>query len=131
MNGDPCPGENNLFQVGFTDKRYRCVCRDGYKHRGRATDQCEDIDECEEGIHNCQQDENSECKNEGGSFRCDCKTGFEKVGGTCKDVDECQSDDPRRCSHKSNMECINTPGSFRCKCFRGFTRHGKDCQCKG
>lgn len=29
-------------------------------------------------------DENSECKNEGGSFRCDCKTGFEKVRGTCK-----------------------------------------------
>ena len=41
MNGDPCPGENNLCQVGFTDKRYRCVCRNGYKHRGRATDQCE------------------------------------------------------------------------------------------
>ena len=41
MNGDPCPGENNLCQVGFTDKRYRCVCRDGYKHGGSATDECE------------------------------------------------------------------------------------------
>ena len=41
MNGDPCPGENNLRQVGFTDKRYRCVCRDGYKHGGSATDECE------------------------------------------------------------------------------------------
>ena len=40
MNGDPCPGENNLCQVGFTDKRYRCVCRDGYRHRKHPTDQC-------------------------------------------------------------------------------------------
>ena len=41
INGEPCPGENNLCQVGFTDKRYRCVCRDGYKHREHSSDQCE------------------------------------------------------------------------------------------
>ena len=27
----PCPGENFICQVGFTAKRYRCVCRDGFK----------------------------------------------------------------------------------------------------
>ena len=40
MKGDPCPAtENKSCQVGFTDKRYRCVCRDGYRHRKRPTDQ--------------------------------------------------------------------------------------------
>ena len=28
---DPCPARNFLCQVGFTDKGYRCVCRDGFK----------------------------------------------------------------------------------------------------
>ena len=41
MNGDPCPAtENKLCQVGFTDKRYRCVCRDGYSHEKHPSDQC-------------------------------------------------------------------------------------------
>jgi len=41
MNGDPCPAtENKLCQVGFTDKRYRCVCRDGYRHGKHPSDQC-------------------------------------------------------------------------------------------
>ena len=40
MKGDPCPAtENKSCQVGFTDKRYRCVCRDGYRHRKHSTDQ--------------------------------------------------------------------------------------------
>ena len=32
--------------------------------------------------HRCPP--NSECVNEPGSYRCDCKDGFEKVGATCK-----------------------------------------------
>ena len=40
MKGDPCPArENKSCQVGFTDKRYRCVCRDGYRRRKHPTDQ--------------------------------------------------------------------------------------------
>ena len=40
MKGHPCPArENKSCQVGFTDKRYRCVCRDGYGHRKHPTDQ--------------------------------------------------------------------------------------------
>ena len=30
-HSNPCPGENFLCQVGFTDKGYRCVCRDGFE----------------------------------------------------------------------------------------------------
>ena len=42
MKEDPCPArENKLCQVGFTDKRYRCVCLDGYRHGEHPSDQCE------------------------------------------------------------------------------------------
>ncbi|CAH3177460.1 unnamed protein product, partial [Porites lobata] len=30
-HSNPCPGENFLCQVGFTDKGHRCVCRDGFE----------------------------------------------------------------------------------------------------
>ena len=30
-HSNPCPGGNFICQVGFTAKRYRCVCRDGFK----------------------------------------------------------------------------------------------------
>ena len=40
-----------------------------------------DIDECAEGIDNC--DENAQCTNNPGSFSCACKTGFSGNGITC------------------------------------------------
>ncbi|CAH3177466.1 unnamed protein product, partial [Porites evermanni] len=30
LHGNPCPGKGAMCQVGFTNKGYRCVCRDGY-----------------------------------------------------------------------------------------------------
>ena len=57
MKGDPCPArENKSCQVGFTDKRYRCVCRDGYRHRKYPTDQsdqCVGKIESKETITHC------------------------------------------------------------------------------
>lgn len=74
----PCPGKNFLCQVGFTDKGYRCVCRDGYKG-----DQCnEDIDECKDESHNCGHPSN--CENVPGSFHCVCKPDFINDGTKCE-----------------------------------------------
>ena len=41
-----------------------------------------DIDECSEGSHTC--DENANCTNTNGSFKCDCKVGFSGNGKTCE-----------------------------------------------
>ena len=30
-HSSPCPGKNFICQAGFTGKRYRCVCRNGFK----------------------------------------------------------------------------------------------------
>ena len=40
-----------------------------------------DIDECTKGTHNC--DNNATCGNTGGSFTCQCNTGFYANGTHC------------------------------------------------
>ncbi|CAI8020961.1 Fibulin-5, partial [Geodia barretti] len=73
-----------------------------------------DIDECEEGSHDCSQI----CVNTPGSYYCNCQRGFQLVGGTeCEDVDECQVLSPNGfCS----QVCVNTEGSFHCNCMEGY-----------
>ena len=39
--------------------------------------------------------------------KCDCESGFEFQGDTCKDIDECEQ------SPCGNGACTNTPGSYR------------------
>ncbi len=43
-----------------------------------------DIDECSEGSHTC--DENANCTNTDGSFKCQCKIGFSGDGDTCTGI---------------------------------------------
>ncbi|XP_044178534.1 uncharacterized protein LOC114972192 isoform X1 [Acropora millepora] len=63
-HSNPCREKNALCQVGFTEKRYRCVCQEGYQ--GTHCD--EDVDECTHNLHNCAT--NMTCVNEYGSFFC-------------------------------------------------------------
>ncbi|XP_063287155.1 latent-transforming growth factor beta-binding protein 4 isoform X2 [Pelobates fuscus] len=44
-----------------------------------------------------------------------CPKGFEKLNGTCVDIDECK--DPSLCQ---NGDCTNTRGSFSCVCRPGY-----------
>ncbi|XP_067050758.1 uncharacterized protein [Acropora muricata] len=63
-HSDPCREKNALCQVGFTEKRYRCVCQEGYQ----GTHCNEDVDECTHNLHNCAP--KMTCVNEYGSFFC-------------------------------------------------------------
>ncbi|CAH3134859.1 unnamed protein product [Pocillopora meandrina] len=64
----PC-AHHATCQAGFGNHGYRCICPAGY--RGV---QCEtDIDECDDGSHDCRDAAN--CKNTAGSFDCSCQSG--------------------------------------------------------
>ena len=91
---------------------------------------CEDINECLRDNGGCDQD--AQCINTDGGFRCVCDAGFSGRivdiiylsllslvagdGYECEDIDEC-AEDPSLCPHG---DCFNYPGSFRCECDLGF-----------
>lgn len=88
-----------------------CHCHTGWKGES-----CEiDINECEDGIVECQN--NSQCVNLKGQpfYKCECLDGWE--GKHCEiDIDEC-SVDPNICLHGGI--CQNNLGSFSCECSEG------------
>ncbi|XP_023231808.1 fibrillin-1-like [Centruroides sculpturatus] len=92
---------------------------------------CIDYNECEipEFAQTCKE----KCINTVGSFHCQsveelkeipdstpasrCKPGYKLTEiGTCKDINECESDRLNNCKHN----CTNTPGSFQCSCLSGY-----------
>ncbi|KDD75638.1 hypothetical protein H632_c577p0, partial [Helicosporidium sp. ATCC 50920] len=76
LNVDECTaGTDDCWRgEGFsacqdTFRGWTCKCPEGFKGDGH---QCEDVDECALGTHNCDQI----CHNVPGSFQCDCRAGF-------------------------------------------------------
>lgn len=60
----------------------------------------------------------SVCINTPGSYRCECKPGYEgNSKEECFDINECISGSA--CG--INAKCFNVPGSFKCLCPKGFT----------
>ena len=54
----------------------------------------------------------------GGSWKCECNSGFSGDGTFCTDIDECFED-----LHDCDVErsnCSNTHGSYTCDCFPGY-----------
>ncbi|CAM4617988.1 unnamed protein product, partial [Lepidochelys kempii] len=50
-----------------------------------------------------------------GQQEAPCPKGFQRVNGSCQDVDEC-----REGGFCQNGLCTNTPGSFSCLCHTGY-----------
>ncbi|CAC5392960.1 FBLN5 [Mytilus coruscus] len=71
-----------------------------------------DINECQLGIHNCQQ----LCTNTNGPFTCSCRTGYTLNidQTTCTDIDECLE------SNNCTQLCNITIGSYVCNCHPGY-----------
>ena len=62
------------------------------------------------------------CTNTLGSYVCGCRHGYETVGTSCKDIDECTNQ--KICP--DNSICQNTAGNYTCQCRSGF--YGYLCQ---
>ena len=123
--------------------REGCSCIPGFKLT--ATNDCIDVDECEQGTHDCGA--HSVCFNTEGSFKCICRKGdrnssrrddcdkckpgyggksgrnckkcspgFLRIGKSCDDINECG--DISLCGKHGH--CQNTPGSYMCNCNEGF-----------
>ncbi|XP_038219237.1 latent-transforming growth factor beta-binding protein 4-like isoform X2 [Zerene cesonia] len=85
-------------------------CQEGTRLRpGGST--CEDIDECREGSHLCDQFQN--CINTFGGHECRCKNGFEldSSSSSCVDIDECAL---KLDNCQAGQHCLNILGSFTC-----------------
>ena len=117
-----------------------------------------DIDECSADSSPC--DENADCTNSDGSYRCTCKQGFTGNGAVCEGMiqysffyrrdwngqkiayDSFPSfrflfhhSDIDECSADSNpcdenADCTNSDGSYTCNCKQGFKGNGTVCEGK-
>ncbi|KAI7799609.1 putative fibrillin-2 [Triplophysa rosa] len=93
-----------------------CSCAAG--HSQDETDECKDIDECQQGDP-CGY--HADCTNTPGSFLCSCLRGYLMGLKGCQDIDECvlaAVTGLRACGRRA--ECTNTPGSFICSCPLGY-----------
>ncbi len=91
-----------------------CACAPGYE--GDPAAGCTDVNECTNGVADCDPN-TSRCLNSPGSYLCECKDGFERVGDACVNIDECARDTDR-CDVNANCS-DKTPG-YSCECRPGF-----------
>ena len=70
--------------MSFADNQYFVViiCY----HDQSSISSCEDINECTEGTHNCNEPLRATCVNTPGSFVCQCNHGFYWNGVNCLKV---------------------------------------------
>jgi len=115
---NPCPTNSICMN---TQGSYSCSCDPGYRFNA-ATQTCDDINECAEGLNNCHPF--AICVNQPGSFVCACSLGYEGDGVTCVDINECARGTDN-CS--DNASCQNTSGGFTCSCNAGFQGNGVTC----
>ncbi|CAG4962203.1 unnamed protein product [Colias eurytheme] len=112
-------------------KAAKSSCPDGMRENPD-TKVCEDIDECAEGTHLCDQYQN--CLNTNASHECICKEGFEldHTTGACVDINECATDQ-NTCIPES-QRCDNTVGSYLCirfiSCGTGYILHHSTSTCE-
>ncbi len=100
---------------------FECICPIGYV--GDGVD-CDDVDECAEGSHQCAAV--ATCTNTVGGHDCACPPGYAGDGETCEDVDECE-DGAAAAGCDAVAVCSNTVGGFECDCPPGYVGDGVTC----
>ncbi|XP_077986149.1 uncharacterized protein LOC144440635 [Glandiceps talaboti] len=100
-----------------TPGSHHCRCYNGYKRADPNVDFCIDVDECSEGLHECQSGDDAICVNLPGNYTCICPDGFELYQDFyCRDTNECLNETLNNCQ----QACINLEGSYNCSCHRGY-----------
>uniref|UniRef100_A0A1A9ZCQ3 EGF-like domain-containing protein n=1 Tax=Glossina pallidipes TaxID=7398 RepID=A0A1A9ZCQ3_GLOPL len=102
---------------------YDCKCPQGFAGKPDAKTACEQIDVSIHCSSNFDCTNNAECI----ESQCFCLDGFEPLGSSCVDIDECRTH-TGLCGN--NSQCINTPGSYRCECEAGFVGTPPRVTCK-
>ena len=119
---DPCRdvdcGEGGLCLV--VGSSHTCTCLTGFTPH-HTTGLCQDIDECEAGLDDC--DPLASCNNTPGSFSCSCPPGYVGEGRQCLEERSCAD---LSCSEAA--DCVtDSGGQGRCVCRRGYTGDGHSC----
>ena len=123
---DNCDDDPDACVPQPSDPFFTCVCPTGYMGTGVGPMGCTDIDECAPGP--CGVGTCTEINPPGtdiNGYSCTCPTGYEAPtsGGTCANIDECQSMPPRSPPYDGFVACSpgmcveSAPGSFwTCSC---------------
>ena len=106
---DPCQS-NSICSNSHGS--YQCNCLTGFAET--ADEECDDINECESGEHNCHL--MSTCQNDEGSFSCTCNENWSGDGITCSQH-ICQLCD-------DSASCVDDS----CVCQIGMTGSGIECR---
>jgi hypothetical protein len=111
----------NTVCTGSAGQR-SCACAPGYG--GDPQGGCTDIDECSSGDATCDG-ATTTCLNTDGGYLCNCKTGLERSGNACVNIDECARG-LDLCD--SAATCTDTPTGYTCACNSGYSGDGFACQ---
>ncbi|KAL8467298.1 hypothetical protein ACS0TY_036133 [Phlomoides rotata] len=72
-----CKSVNSECYVPDSGNGYRCSCKEGYQGNPYLDGGCEDIDECQDGKNDCEE---QRCENTLGSYKCVCPKGYRGDG---------------------------------------------------
>jgi len=111
----------------------KCLCKAGFTGSNKGVDGCLDVDECS----NSPCAKGAVCRNEPGTFVCECPTGMEPLSSSprapytegCKNLVEHECDESSPCP--PGEQCIkNGKNQNVCTCLLGFVRDVESGRCR-
>ena len=108
---DACP----LNEECVSPRGIECQCKNGFERDQSGP--CVDVDECFINTEIC--DENADCLNTDGSYKCSCRKGFFGNGVSSCFIGSCSASNCR-----ANQKCVS-PTGIDCECIKGFVLNDK------